>query len=217
MATKFSGKGLHQPAREALLASNWWAAAIRGVVATLIGAFAILAPAVALVALVLIFAAYALVDGVFAIVLAIRGARRHERWGWLALNGVISIAAATVAVLFPGITIFAFAILFAVWAIFSGTASIIAAANLGKRHGRWWLIIGGAIAFVFGIWAIIEPDLGMLALSFLVGFQALFAGFTLLALAYRLRERSFDSTEDRDAVPERAAPDSSAKTEPNYG
>lgn len=199
MATAFSPTGMHQRAREALLASNWWAAAIRGVIAILIGSFAILAPAVTLIALVMIFAAYSLVDGVFAIVLAIRGARKHERWGWLAFNGLVSIAAAAVAVFFPGPTIIAFAILFAVWAIISGSASVAAGFGLGKSHGRWWLIAGGIIVILFGIWAIFDLGLGMLALSYLFGFQALFAGFTLLALAYHLRERNVEETADSTA------------------
>ena len=196
MATAFSPKNVHQRAREALLSSNWWAAAIRGVVAILIGAFAIFAPAATLIALVMIFAAYALVDGVFAIVLAIRGARKHERWGWLLFNGIISIASAAIAILFPGLTAFAFAILFAAWAIVSGTASLIAGFQLGKSHGRWWLILGGVIAIIFGIWAVLVPPLAMLALSYMVGFQAFLAGFTLLALAYRLREQRVDRRED---------------------
>ena len=196
MATAFSPKNVHQRAREALLSSNWWAAAIRGVVAILIGAFAIFAPAATLIALVMIFAAYALVDGVFAIVLAIRGARKHERWGWLLVNGIISIAAAAIAVLFPGLTAFAFAILFAVWAIFSGSASLVAGIQLGKEHGRWWLILGGRVAIFFGIWAVFVPPLAMLALSYMVGFQAFLAGFTLLALAYRLREQRVDRREE---------------------
>ena len=196
MATAFSPKNVHQRAREALLSSNWWAAAIRGVVAILIGAFAIFAPAATLIALVMIFAAYALVDGVFAIVLAIRGARKHERWGWLLVNGIISIAAAAIAVLFPGLTAFAFAILFAVWAIFSGSASLVAGIQLGKEHGRWWLILGGLVAIFFGIWAVFVPPLAMLALSYMVGFQAFLAGFTLLALAYRLREQRVDRREE---------------------
>ena len=148
------------------------------------------------VALVMIFAAYALVDGVFAIVLAIRGARKHERWGWLLVNGIISIAAAAIAVLFPGLTAFAFAILFAVWAIFSGSASLVAGIQLGKEHGRWWLILGGLVAIFFGIWAVFVPPLAMLALSYMVGFQAFLAGFTLLALAYRLREQRVDRREE---------------------
>jgi uncharacterized membrane protein HdeD (DUF308 family) len=192
MATMFGPSSLHARAREALLASNWWAAALRGVCAILIGSIAIFAPAVTLVALVMIFAAYSLVDGVFAIVLAIRGARRHQRWGWLALNGVISIAAAAVALFYPAATAIAFGILFAVWALISGVTSIVAALQLSNDHGRWWLLLTGVIALFFGFWAVWDVNLGMLALSYLVGFQALFAGFAMLALAYRLRARNAD-------------------------
>ena len=206
MATAFSRRGLHQGAREALLSSNWWAAAIRGVIAILVGTFAILAPAPTLVALLMIFAAYSFVDGVFAIVLAIRGARKHERWGWLAFNGVVSIAAAAVAVFFPGPTIVAFGILFAAWAIVSGSASLAAGLGLGKSHGRWWLIAGGIITILLGVWALFDLGLGLLALSYLVGFQALFAGFTLLALAYHLRERNVEKAADRKANFDAKAP-----------
>ena len=189
MATIFSPGGVHSRARQALLASNWWAAALRGVCAILIGSIAIFAPAVTLVALVAIFAAYSFVDGVFAIILAIRGARRHERWGWLALNGLISIAAAAVALFYPALTAILFGILFAVWALITGVTSIIAAFQLSNDHGRWWLLITGLIALFFGSFAVWDVNLGMLALSYLVGFQAFFAGFALLALAYRLRTR----------------------------
>ena len=206
MATAFSRRGLHQGAREALLSSNWWAAAIRGVIAILVGTFAILAPAPTLVALLMIFAAYSFVDGVFAIVLAVRGARKHERWGWLAFNGVVSIAAAAVAVFFPGPTIVAFGILFAAWAIVSGSASLAAGLGLGKSHGRWWLIAGGIITILLGVWALFDLGLGLLALSYLVGFQALFAGFTLLALAYHLRERNVEKAADRKANFDAKAP-----------
>ena len=206
MATAFSRRGLHQGAREALLSSNWWAAAIRGVIAILIGTFAILAPAPTLVALLMIFAAYSFVDGVFAIVLAVRGARKHERWGWLAFNGVVSIAAATLAIIFPAATVLAFALLFAVWAIVSGSASVAAGLGLGKSHGRWWLIAGGVITLLLGVWAIFDLGLGMLALSYLFAFQALFAGFTLLALAYHLRERNVEKAADRKANFDAKAP-----------
>jgi uncharacterized membrane protein HdeD (DUF308 family) len=189
MATVSRSRGIHSRAREALLASNWWAAAIRGVCAILIGAFAILSPAVTLVALTMIFAAYCFVDGIFAIVLAIRGARRHERWGWLALNGIVSLAAAAAAVLYPAFTIIAFAILFGVWALISGTTSLAAAVTLSETHGRWWLLASGIIAILVGIWALWDINVGMLALSYLVGFQAFAAGFMLLGLAWRLRER----------------------------
>lgn len=189
MATTFGPGSVHARARLALLASNWWAAALRGVCAILIGSIAIFAPAATLIVLVMVFAAYSLVDGAFAIVLAIRGARRHERWGWLALNGVISIAAAAIALLYPALTAITFGVLFAVWALISGLTSIVAAFQLSNDHGRWWLLVTGFIALFFGCWAMWDINLGMFALSYLVGFQALFAGFALLALGYRLRAR----------------------------
>lgn len=192
MATIFGPGSVHSRAKQALLASNWWAAALRGVCAILIGSIAILAPAVTLVALVMIFAAYSIVDGIFAIILAVRGARQHERWGWLALNGVISIAAAAVALFYPAAAAIAFGILFGVWALISGVTSIVAALQLSNDHGRWWLLIAGIIALFFGFLAVWDVDLGMLALSYLVGFQAFLAGFALLGLAYRLRTRNAD-------------------------
>jgi hypothetical protein len=40
-----------------------------------------------------VFAAYMPVDGAFAIASSVRAARRHERWGFLVLNGIVNIAA----------------------------------------------------------------------------------------------------------------------------
>jgi uncharacterized membrane protein HdeD (DUF308 family) len=192
MATMLGPDRVDVRARQALLASNWWAAALRGICAILIGGAAILVPAVTLIALVLIFTAYSLVDGVFAIVLAIRGARRHERWGWLALNGVVSVAAGAFAFFYPALTAIAFGILFGAWALVSGVTSIVAASQLSGDHGRWWLLLTGLIALFFGLCALWNVNVGMLGLSYLVGFQALFAGFALLALAYRLHMRNRD-------------------------
>ncbi len=205
MATVLDPRAIHKRARQAMLATNWWAAAIRGVSAVLIGAIAIFAPALTLVGLVMIFAAYSFVDGVFAIVLAVRGARAGERWGWLAFNGLVSIAAAAVAILYPELTMFAFAILLAVWALVSGAATIVAGLELGRSHGRWWLIAAGAIAILLALLILFSPPLGLLALCYAVGFQALFAGFTLLALAFRLRQRAVEEDWRRTSS-ERTAP-----------
>ncbi|MDB5699073.1 MAG: rane protein, partial [Alphaproteobacteria bacterium] len=150
--------------RDAFLASNWWAAAVRAVVAIVIGSIAILAPMVTVLGLVMIFAAYALVDGVFAIVLAVRGARAHERWGWLAVNGIVSVAAAVGAMIYPAITALVFAVLLGAWAVVSGAATIVAGLELGRDHGRWWLIGGGVIAAAFGLFVLFMPPAGMLAL-----------------------------------------------------
>ncbi|HTU11493.1 MAG TPA: HdeD family acid-resistance protein [Allosphingosinicella sp.] len=195
MATILDTKNLRRLTREGLLAHNWWAAAIRGVSAIVLGLLAIALPDLTLLGLSIIFAVYCVVGGIFAIVLAVRGTRKGQRWGWLAFNGVVSLAAAVVALFYPHLTILALVVMFAAWALISGGATIAARVKVPRGHGRWWLIAGGAIAIVCGLLMIFLPSLGVLTLIYLVGLQALFAGITLLVLAWHLRVRYVDATD----------------------
>ena len=70
--------------------------------------------------LVLLFAAYMLVDGILAIVASVRAAQRHERWGWLIVEGIVDLIAGAIAVIWPLITILAFVWLLGAWGIVSG-------------------------------------------------------------------------------------------------
>lgn len=127
-----------------VLAHNWWAVAIRGVLGIAVGVIAFIMPAATMLAMILLFAAYMLVDGAFAIVAAVRAARQRDRWGLFVLEGVADIAAGVIAVLWPGITLVAFVFLVAAWAIVSGSLALMAAFRLNIEHGRWWLVLGGA-------------------------------------------------------------------------
>jgi uncharacterized membrane protein HdeD (DUF308 family) len=170
-----------------MLANNWWAVALRGVVAILFGIAAFAMPTVTMLSLVVVFAAFSFVDGVFGIIAAVRGARKGERWVWLLLNGILGVAAGAVAILYPDITVLAFVILVAVWALISGTFMLISVYRLKIDHGRLWLAIGGIANIVFGILLVISPFIGALVLTFWTGAHALVLGGTLLVLAYRLR------------------------------
>lgn len=120
----------------ATLARNWWAIGIRGALAILFGLIALFLPGATMLSLVIVFAAYAFVDGVFGIVSAARAARAHERWSFLILEGLVNIAVAAVAVLWPGITVVAFVFLIAFWAILTGILELVAAFRLDFIHGR---------------------------------------------------------------------------------
>ncbi len=185
-------RGAASPAHElmiAMLARNWWAIGIRGAAGILFGLVALFLPGATMLSLVLLFAAYVFVDGVFGIVSAVRAARAQERWGLLVLEGLVDIAVAVVAVLWPGITVVAFVFLVAFWAIFTGILELAAAFRLEFIDGRGWLIFGGIVSVLYGVLLIVAPMIGAVVLTWWLGAYALVFGVALVVLAFKLRAR----------------------------
>jgi uncharacterized membrane protein HdeD (DUF308 family) len=186
-----------------VLADNWWAVGLRGILGIVFGLICLLTPGVALGAFVILFAAYMFVDGGFAIASAWKAARSGERWGLLILEGLVDIAAGLIAVILPAITMVALIWIVAIWAMVSGALMLYAAFTLNRDHGRWWLALGGIASLVFGILLVIEPLIGAVVLTMWIGAYALVFGGVLLVLAFQLHSRK----EDR----ERKAPAAAAK------
>ena len=179
-----------------VVARNWWALALRGVLGMLFGVFTFVAPAAALAALVLLFGAYALVDGVFNIVAALRDARGDRGWWALLLSGVAGVVAGLVAFAAPAFTALVLLYVIAAWALVTGALEIATAIRL-RRHitGEWLMALNGALSIVFGGLVMVAPVVGALALVLLVGAYAFVSGLLLVALGFRLRGVARQSTE----------------------
>src|SRR5215210_3245365 len=122
------------------LAQNWWLFTLRGVLGIIFGCIALIFPGPTMLSLVIVFSAYMLVDGVAGIISAVRSIRRKEdRWGLLIFEGLLNIVVGIVAFLWPGITVLAFVLLIAAWAIVSGALMTAAGFRLKMDLGRWWL------------------------------------------------------------------------------
>jgi uncharacterized membrane protein HdeD (DUF308 family) len=184
-----------------VLADNWWAVGLRGILGIVFGLICLLTPGVALGAFVILFAAYMFVDGGFAIASAWKAARSGERWGLLILEGLVDIAAGLIAVILPAITMVALIWLVAIWAIVSGALMLYAAFTLNRDHGRWWLALGGIASLVFGILLVIEPLIGAVVLTMWIGAYALVFGGVLLVLAFQLHSRKEDRERKAPAAP----------------
>src|SRR5689334_3184908 len=171
----------------ALLARNWWAVLLRGLIAGALGILILWIPVLSLAALALVFGAYLLADGVLGSIAAVRAARRHERWGWLVLEGLLDLAAGIVALVWPGLTIVVFVALLAAWAIVSGGTMALAALRLQERHGRVLLGLIGVLSVVWGVLLALSPVGGVLVLTLWIGAYALGFGFMLIVLSLKLR------------------------------
>ncbi|HKA99287.1 MAG TPA: HdeD family acid-resistance protein [Methyloceanibacter sp.] len=187
-----------------VLADNWWAVGLRGILGIVFGLICLLTPGVAIGAFVILFAAYMFVDGGFAIASAWKAARTGERWGLLIVEGIVDIAAGLVAVIWPAITMVALIWLVAIWAIVSGVLMLYAALSLNRDHGRWWLALGGIASLIFGVLLVIEPLIGAVVLTMWIGAYAIVFGGLLLVLAFQLHSRKEERERKAPAAAKKA-------------
>ncbi len=166
----------------------WWSLTLRGILAIFFGVVAFFFTGQTLLAMVLVFGVFAVLSGVTAIIIAVRAGEAHQRWGWLAVSGAISIVAGVISIVWPGLTALTVVYLVAIWAILSGVAEIAFAFQWPDTLAHAWLIgISGAVSVVFGVLLAIWPRVGALTLTWLVGVYAIIYGGLLLYYAYRLR------------------------------
>jgi uncharacterized membrane protein HdeD (DUF308 family) len=166
----------------------WWTMALRAGAAIILGVIAFALPGVTLAAIVLLFGVYALIDGALALIAAVRELRNHGRWGVMAVEGVIGIAAGVIALLWPVIGAFALTLLVAAWALSTGVLEIIMAIRLRRMiSGEWLLLIGGVLSVVLAILVAVYPGVGALAIIWWIGAYALAYGIITLTLALRMR------------------------------
>ena len=170
------------------LASNWWAVALRGVLAIVFGVLAFAWPAITADILVAIFGAYALVDGVFALVAALRSSHLGPRWWSLVAEGVVGIAVGLIAFADSSVAALWIVWVIAVWAIATGLLKIATAIRLrAEIENEWSLGLSGLGSVVFGVLLAVWPSAGALALVWLIGAYAIMFGLLLIWLSLRLR------------------------------
>jgi uncharacterized membrane protein HdeD (DUF308 family) len=171
-----------------IFARNWWALALRGVVAVIFGILALVWPRLTLLALVILFGAFMLVDGVFTLAGAFAWRKWNQRWWAVVLAGVAGIIVGVLTFVWPGMTGLVLLCLIAAWAIITGILEIVAAIELRRViEGEWLMVLSGILSVVLGVLLAAFPGAGALGLAWLIGIYAFVYGLLLIALAFRLR------------------------------
>jgi uncharacterized membrane protein HdeD (DUF308 family) len=166
-----------------IITRHWWALALRGVLAVLLGVFAIAFPPATFVLLAMLIAAYLALDGVVAIVAGVRAAERHRRWWPFLVEGALDLVAGAIIFFDPDVLVF----LVAVWAIATGLFMLAPAFTLPGGSGKWFLVLNGLISLALGVAILAKPVAGLLFIAWSVGIYALIFGTGLIALGLHVR------------------------------
>ena len=115
---------------------------------------------------------------------------RH--WWAVALRGVAAILFGVLALVWPGMTVFALVIVFGAYALVDGAFTVAAA--FGDRDGgrtrgdRAWLFARGIAGILAGIIAAVWPGITALALLWIIAFWAMVTGVLEIVAAFQLRK-----------------------------
>ncbi len=169
---------------------EWGWIALRGFCAVVFGLLALVLPSVTLTLLAILWGAYALVDGVLALVAGVRMRENGKPLWSLIIVGLLGVAAGIVTFFWPGLTALTLIFIIGFWAIAIGLFQIITAVRLRKQiKGEWLHALSGLLSLVFGLAVVLRPGAGAIALTWLIGWFAIFFGVMLLALAFRVRKQ----------------------------
>ncbi len=187
-----------------------WGLILRGLLAIAFGIFALTRPLQTVAILALVVAFWAIVSGITAIVYALDLRHLAKHWWLVLVGGIISTLFGVVAIFrYPTLSL-AFLVLWTAWWLFSlGITEI--ATSIQERRAGWpwaWHMIVGAIGILAGIFALFNPPATLAALTFWIGFVALFLGVALLVFAgttKKVQRRVSAAASGTDQAPRAAA------------
>lgn len=177
-----------------MLRREAWLLGVRGVIAIVFGVLAVIWPGVTVIALALLFGVFAVATGIEQLVHAIRpsAGATNPVTGFAdgtgprlarAVAGLFGLAAGVLVLVWPGITAVVLAVLVGAWAIVTGIADLWLAT---RQHGGWTLALVGAISVVAGLFVVVRPAAGAVAIAWAIGVYAIVSGALLLYAAYQL-------------------------------
>ena len=170
------------------ISRNWWVLLMRGILAVIFGILALTKPGVTLAVLVMFFGTYYLVDGAFSIVTSLTAPKGYRGWMWLLVSGIAGVIIGLLTFFMPHMTALVLLYYFIAWLIVTGLMQVVAGIRLRKQiSGEFFLIAGGILTVVFGLYLLVNPGVGALAVIWLIGAYAIVFGVIMIIVSFRLR------------------------------
>ncbi len=121
--------------------------------------------------------------------------KKHLNVGWGSLNGVLAIIFGLIALFFPGITLAALGIYFALAILIGGVALIASAFRIKPRRSKWYLLlVEGIIGIFIGAIILARPELVATVFVTILGIWAFILGLVFLVTWGKRRLPPFSNT-----------------------
>ena len=109
-------------------------------------------------------------------------------WWMFLLGGVLYILFGIMAVSRPAETLLALSVLFACFVLVDGIVSVIRAIGAKGADGRWWVLLGGVLSILIGLYALVGPVNTVLLFVYVIAFQAILFGIAMFMFGVSIRK-----------------------------
>jgi uncharacterized membrane protein HdeD (DUF308 family) len=111
----------------------------------------------------------------------------YGTWWMIVVRGVLAALVGLLALIMPGITVAALALLFGIFLAVDGVVTIVASLRGPRTSPGWGLaLLEGALGIAIGVLTFIWPQVTVMVLVILVAAWAVLAGILRIAAAIRL-------------------------------
>jgi uncharacterized membrane protein HdeD (DUF308 family) len=151
-------------------------ARLRGVLALVLGVVFVVWPGITIGTAVVLFAIYCVTDAFTQLTNVFAEGESPGHRVWRLFLGLLDVAAAAVAVIYPGPTAGALVWVIGIWVIVGGIAEISGAFSFSSG----WLGLTGVISIVAGVLLVAWPGIGAVSLAIVFGAYLAVYGVVLL-------------------------------------
>lgn len=176
----------------------WWLILLRGVFAIIFGVIILITPVSAVTTLVIVFGVFSIVDGILSSLYAVTHRKQDlgRSWGWVLVQGILSILVGIVAVssplIFGAVALFVLLWFVIIEAFINGFGALINAFDLrGKVKGWGWHLLGAIILLALAVWLLIivltNPQTALVGFLWVIAVFAIISGVGLIIAAIATR------------------------------
>src|SRR5215207_6695383 len=172
----------------------WGLVLVEGIVLALLGLILLVAPGASLVFLVWLLGIYLLIAGIFRIIGIFLDA---SSWGWKLAAGILCLIAGLVVLSNPlwstTLASTGLVILVGFLAVLHGAAGLIVA----FQGGGWGMGVLSVLGILLGLILVINPLIGVAALTFILAIFMLIGGGGAVVQAFRMRREAAAAQQPR--------------------
>jgi uncharacterized membrane protein HdeD (DUF308 family) len=112
----------------------------------------------------------------------------RRTWWVFLIGGIASLLFGILAFVNPGIALLVLAMFFVAWILVDGIFNVVGSIQNRDKDGWWIMLLIGLLGIGVGVYALLNPPVGILAFVYLVALEAILLGVLLVALGYKVRK-----------------------------